>query len=603
MTKNQIREALNRFDHQALDEDTQYFDLLTLYEALDPKLTTDDQLTLRKLVNQKDPEKINAYMSNIAERDLLKSNKPLNTLKEEEIITDDLDLNKIYEEEALEEGRNNLKPVKCKAILSGKSYYSPFDTKIGAFAQYGTRFRYDTKQACQDAINDPSKDLGYEKGGKSAVNVQLAKEADEPVALTEDTYAACEGGPFIVQVYHDFKAGKLRVLGDDGVHGIHQVAFPTKFRTGDDHLYKVSKMGWNGKNYRVGINDVLDRLTGVAEVGPVSVGAKEEPQQALGRSRTRTASERKLQLEKMKNSNNKILNEVNLTTEKGDIEQPVYINFNGIKVNPKDLSDEMYAVMFKTPIKANGELKDAAMVLVKLYEQCIVNGLPYVKREELLRISGVPNPERAGDHSTWFNNFGQLDLANLRQGYVYPGSNLKDWIEGNCPYQYTDASGKPIGHFKRDGSWEEHPTSGNPYGLNLRPYVTAYAGKNFKQRADQGVQLDRSHGYGDTKMSTGSVEPVAAERSRSRSRSRGTAERKLQMESVDLYKPDWSNLENETSKQMRSIYRKEYNLTEDAEIEAPSFSDYKEDRKFSNICLKHNWPIDYARKYLFGEEI
>ena len=66
----------------------------------------------------------------------------------------------------LQEGRYDLTPVKCTSQESKKSYWSPYDKKEREFAEYGTRFRYDTRKGCQDAINDPDKDLGYNIDGK-----------------------------------------------------------------------------------------------------------------------------------------------------------------------------------------------------------------------------------------------------------------------------------------------------------------------------------------------------------------------------------------------------------------------------------------------------
>lgn len=55
----------------------------------------------------------------------------------------------------------------------------------------------------------------------------------------------------IVTIVYDYSKHKLRAQADDGVNGIGNVAFPTNLRTKAGQQYKVDKLIWNGKNYRV----------------------------------------------------------------------------------------------------------------------------------------------------------------------------------------------------------------------------------------------------------------------------------------------------------------------------------------------------------------
>lgn len=48
--------------------------------------------------------------------------------------------------------------------------------------------------------------------------------------------------------------GRLRALSTDGVHPAAWVAFPKDLRQFDGQAYKVDKLIWNGKNYRVAGN-------------------------------------------------------------------------------------------------------------------------------------------------------------------------------------------------------------------------------------------------------------------------------------------------------------------------------------------------------------
>lgn len=54
----------------------------------------------------------------------------------------------------------------------------------------------------------------------------------------------------IVTIFYDYSAHKLRAMADDGIHGVANVAFPTKLRNKVGQKYIVDDLVWNGKNYR-----------------------------------------------------------------------------------------------------------------------------------------------------------------------------------------------------------------------------------------------------------------------------------------------------------------------------------------------------------------
>lgn len=98
-----------------------------------------------------------------------------------------------------------------------------------------------------------------------------SQKAIDDTATTNDTAntetVESDDG-FIVEVVES--GGRLRVQGDDGVHGTAWVRFPNNLRTKAGRKYKVDQLKWNGKNYTIGgyINFVEDNgsLTRVGEV-------------------------------------------------------------------------------------------------------------------------------------------------------------------------------------------------------------------------------------------------------------------------------------------------------------------------------------------------
>ena len=478
MTKQRLREALNEADHIALDGGAKYYDLVNLFEAVKPQITNDDQKEMEKLVRAKDYEKLHTYMNGIAVRDTDKRNlnKLTAAVMDEEFIEDDdeLSLDEIWEEE-LREGRNDLRPKKCKALLSGNTYYAPYDKKEKMFAQYGSRFRYETEDACWDAINDPNNDLGYEVGGKSDFLVKQHKEEKK----------------------------------------------------------------------------------------------------------------------KEKEATNESLNEASEDEISADVPQ---IKFGKKVIDSNSLSPEIIQ-MIKKPLKGNGELFDQAKALVKLYDFCYNKGYSSVPREDLLKEAGVPDYARTGSHSLWFTEFKILDLAYLNNNNVYPGKNLRDWVEGNCT---------PTGVYtKRDGT-QVTIGPGNPSGIDLTPYC----GRSFNQRSTQGAQPGRSHTKGSTKISGTShstASPVA-----SQPKAAPESEPNYVTVTLDMFEAlnNSAQLKEEAQKsipkhvidrtnKVRSAYRKAANLDEECEIT----EDVLDDFKFRKMCADNGWNFEKTRKSLLRKDI
>ena len=485
MTKQRLREALNKADHIALDGDTKYYDFVNLFEAIKPQITNDDQKEMERLVRSKDYEKLNTYMSGIAARDGNKNQNKLtaNVMGEEFIDDDDeLTLDEIWEEE-LREGRNDLQPKKCKALLSGNTYYAPYDKKEKMFAQYGSRFRYETEEACWDAIKDPDNDLGYEEGGKSASLVKQHKEEKK----------------------------------------------------------------------------------------------------------------------KEKESTVESLNEASDEVISPDVKQ---IKFGEKIIKENSISSETFQMITK-PLKNNGELFDQAKALVKLYDFCYNKGYRSVKREDLLKAAGVPDFARAGSHSLWFTEFKILDLAYLNNNEVYPGKNLRDWVEGNIT---------PTGvYVKRDGT-QVTIGPGNPRGIDLTPFCS----QTFGQRSTQGAQPGRSHTKGGTKIKgstpSGSTSATTTPTPSSTS-SASESEPNYITLTLDMFESvnnvdSTKYIKEEVKKpipkyiidranRIRAAYRKAANLDEDCEITENMIDTFK----FEQMCAENGWNFEKARKSLLRKDI
>lgn len=107
--------------------------------------------------------------------------------------------------------------------------------------------------AASDAVADTATDV-------------TATDDTATATKTADTVESDDG--FVVEVVES--DGRLRVQGDDGVHGLAWVRFPNNLRTKAGRKYKVDRLRWNGKNYTISgyINFVEDNgsLTRVGQV-------------------------------------------------------------------------------------------------------------------------------------------------------------------------------------------------------------------------------------------------------------------------------------------------------------------------------------------------
>lgn len=595
MTKQRLREALNKADHMALDEDTKYYDFVNLFEAIKPQITNDDQKEMERLIRSKDYEKLNTYMSGIAARsDNKNQNKLTAAVIGEEFAEDDdeLTLDEIWEEE-LREGRNDLQPKKCKALLSGNTYYAPYDKKEKMFAQYGSRFRYETEEACWDAINDPTNDLGYEKGGKSDFLIRQHKEEKKKEKEATNEALLTEGeivdGPFEVKIVWDVHKHSLRALADDGIHGPHWCQFPKDLRI-EGAVYKVSKLNYLGSHFNVSRSSIISRID-----------SKEKP-------------EEKVDSKPEAVKNNKFKVDLSFFEALNSSDSDITLLFGKKRISAKSISPEALKMILK-PIKKSGELFSEAIALVRLYdniyirteEELIENDVRYrntghdgrgIYREDLLREAGSPSYARAGDHSTWFDDFKDLDLAFLVDNYVYAGSNLRDWVEGKCPAVYLDAKGEVIKNPK-DKKYGYYRTSGNPDGIDLTPFVN----KTYDVRAEQGIQPGRSHGKGDTTLSGSSA---AKDSFVTKTSKDSTVKSPSNSYTVDLsffesledddLRAAAGRLERAGIETKKKIYRDYANLALDEEITEDNLQDWT----FKHMCCMHGWPFEQTRKELLG---
>jgi len=134
-------------------------------------------------------------------------------------ITDSLNADS-DDEIILDEGRYDLTPVKCVSN-SNNSYWSPYDKKEGEFAEYGTRFRYDTRKGCMDAINDPNKELGYDilgnrkYTGKKQRDKSEDDKMEEKLILSEDNFEDNDYSEPNEKIIIDFGSGKVAVTPKD----------------------------------------------------------------------------------------------------------------------------------------------------------------------------------------------------------------------------------------------------------------------------------------------------------------------------------------------------------------------------------------------------
>lgn len=70
-----------------------------------------------------------------------------------------------------------------------------------------------------------------------------------PTTQTSQPQKSPAKGKYLVGIVSD--KGRLRAMGDDGIHGPAFVAFPNHLRNFEGQTYEVDELIWNGKNYRV----------------------------------------------------------------------------------------------------------------------------------------------------------------------------------------------------------------------------------------------------------------------------------------------------------------------------------------------------------------
>ena len=145
MTKQQIRESLNKLDHRALDECTKYYDLVNLYESVKMNISAESYRQLESLVKKGNAEKISNFLL-----------KPINEAFSYKEVgkkdNSDLNLNNIFKEELLQEDK--IVPEKCYAKESGKPYYSLKNITDDEYVQYGARTRYNSKAGAAEKLRD-----------------------------------------------------------------------------------------------------------------------------------------------------------------------------------------------------------------------------------------------------------------------------------------------------------------------------------------------------------------------------------------------------------------------------------------------------------------
>lgn len=110
-----------------------------------------------------------------------------------------------------------------------------------------------TANAVVDAVTEM---IDTKKLGGSQKGLDPEKKNSREAETNSSTVSSDDG--FIVEVIDS--GGRLRVQGDDGVHGTAWVRFPNSLRSKVGQKYKVDQLKWNGKNYTTGgyINFVED---------------------------------------------------------------------------------------------------------------------------------------------------------------------------------------------------------------------------------------------------------------------------------------------------------------------------------------------------------
>ena len=561
MTKQKLREALNKLDHKALDECTEYYDLVNSFDAIKDKLNESIQVKIEALIKSNKLSDLDKLMSNMMLGEDLEQDSKKQILNEschkskKATNIDEASLDEIYEEE-LNEGRNDLEPVKCKALASGKPYYALFDTKTHNLAKYRARYRYETKEQAQDAINDKDNDLGFGKDEdkyRKTANGELIDEA----LLTEGEITK---GPFEVKIYYDHSKGKYRAQADDGIHGLANCRFPVELRD-KDCIYIVSQLDWLGNQYNVPQKVIIGEKSELASKDMEKAGVKFDDASA-----------------EFSDNFFEGLNEEENTDDSEFIPSDISYEFGDVTFSEDDVSPEMLQ-MIKKPLKANGEPFAETIAILRIYDHLINHGERSVTREQILKESGVANWNRQGEHSTWFTELGILGLINLSDNDIYAGPNLSGWVEGTI---------QPIGTWHhRDGSTSSIGP-GNIQGMDLRPLINTKT-LTVNARADQGLQPDRSHGKGDTKTIDTQLKSsgIKFDGSIAEFPDEFFEELKEEIPTRD------SVIKDRTAK-INKLYRKYMSLEEDAEVTEETINDWG----VGHVCSMNGWDEDCVRNAL-----
>lgn len=80
------------------------------------------------------------------------------------------------------------------------------------------------------------------------VKMPTSTSASQTAAISPTNSSRTTTGKYKVAIVDD--KGRLRAMGDDGVHGLAFVAFPNHLREFEGQHYEVEQLVWNGKNYR-----------------------------------------------------------------------------------------------------------------------------------------------------------------------------------------------------------------------------------------------------------------------------------------------------------------------------------------------------------------
>lgn len=86
----------------------------------------------------------------------------------------------------------------------------------------------------------------------SGKQIKLPSNTVPPATSNTQSTARTSTGKYKVGIVSD--KGRLRAMGDDGIHGLAFVAFPNNLRQFEGQHYEVDQLIWNGKNYRVAGN-------------------------------------------------------------------------------------------------------------------------------------------------------------------------------------------------------------------------------------------------------------------------------------------------------------------------------------------------------------